>query len=518
MLVDKLTTYESWNLEKPIIPSHSRLYHLEPIGIGTPYVESLTGYIARLAESHCIATGMLVLSKIAPLIKKGYVFEQSKDGGLDKIFANQTQSLNGTGTWTVSLIQILESLTLQDNLSFLTMLVWVEVIPQKGMLRPIRAWCPACYNDWRITEQVLYEPLIWSLNSVTVCSHHHQLLSTQCPHCHQTNRTLAWRSRPGYCSKCDGWLGLSTLTEHELKWQAWVTSNIEDLIAVAPRLASPPCKEKIAKKFSAYADALTKGNLATFARLLGKGRVVVGNWCQGKNMPQLYTLLQICHCLGVSLSSFLTEESSITNLDQLVAQHHSQLQPKRITRDRKKGKMCDSDDVRRVLKAALTTFPPPSLIEVAQSLGYKSSSSLFYHSSDLCHQVTARYTEYQKTERLEKIQSALKTILESQEYPPPALHEVAKRIDISVPALNRHCPELCKVIAARRDSYRKERQMKRVQELRQEVRQVALKLNAEGVEPTASRISVHLTKPGSILQKEVVSAVREVRRELGWGN
>ncbi|GEM_PF-5397605 len=51
MLANALETYESWDLKKLAIPSRSRLYQLEPIGIGTPYVESLTGYISRLAEA-----------------------------------------------------------------------------------------------------------------------------------------------------------------------------------------------------------------------------------------------------------------------------------------------------------------------------------------------------------------------------------------------------------------------------------------------------------------------------------
>ena len=51
MLASALETYESWDLKKLVIPSRSRLYQLEPIGIGTPLVESLTGYISRLAEA-----------------------------------------------------------------------------------------------------------------------------------------------------------------------------------------------------------------------------------------------------------------------------------------------------------------------------------------------------------------------------------------------------------------------------------------------------------------------------------
>jgi hypothetical protein len=50
MLAERFTSYESWDLEKPSIPDRSRLYQLEPIGIGTPHVESLTGYISRLSR------------------------------------------------------------------------------------------------------------------------------------------------------------------------------------------------------------------------------------------------------------------------------------------------------------------------------------------------------------------------------------------------------------------------------------------------------------------------------------
>jgi hypothetical protein len=55
------TAYEMWDITSPDLPPCSRLYPLEPIGVGTPLVESLTGYIARLAEAHCVSTGVLYL-------------------------------------------------------------------------------------------------------------------------------------------------------------------------------------------------------------------------------------------------------------------------------------------------------------------------------------------------------------------------------------------------------------------------------------------------------------------------
>src|SRR2546429_97758 len=47
---------QHWNIDEPILPTRSRLYNLEPIGVGTAKVECLTSYISRLAEQHCLST------------------------------------------------------------------------------------------------------------------------------------------------------------------------------------------------------------------------------------------------------------------------------------------------------------------------------------------------------------------------------------------------------------------------------------------------------------------------------
>lgn len=122
MLDYKLTVYKSLDLQKPAIPSRSRLYSLEPIGVGTPLVESLTGYVTRLAQAHCTLTGILIVSEIAPLIKEGYVFD-GRQKTINPIygFSSSRRALNGTGLMASTLIQALEALTLRGDLLCLTM-------------------------------------------------------------------------------------------------------------------------------------------------------------------------------------------------------------------------------------------------------------------------------------------------------------------------------------------------------------------------------------------------------------
>ena len=59
-----------WEETAVVLPSHSRLYHLEPIGVGSPFVESLTSYIARLAEAHSVSIRALIADEISPLWKQ----------------------------------------------------------------------------------------------------------------------------------------------------------------------------------------------------------------------------------------------------------------------------------------------------------------------------------------------------------------------------------------------------------------------------------------------------------------
>src|SRR5688572_20379032 len=46
---------EEWDMSTQLISPRSKLYRLEPIGVGTPYVESLSSYFRRLADAHCVS-------------------------------------------------------------------------------------------------------------------------------------------------------------------------------------------------------------------------------------------------------------------------------------------------------------------------------------------------------------------------------------------------------------------------------------------------------------------------------
>jgi hypothetical protein len=141
---DNLTTYSQWDLKLPEIPARSRLYHLKPLGVGTPNVESLTSYLQRLANEHCVTTGKLIITEIARHCGRRSLTHKIESISQILGIGQRRTALNGTGLMAANLIHALEVLTLRQDLRFLTLLFWEQVLSVRSLLRRFRAWCPTC--------------------------------------------------------------------------------------------------------------------------------------------------------------------------------------------------------------------------------------------------------------------------------------------------------------------------------------------------------------------------------------
>lgn len=65
-MTDAPIRFEAWAPAREAPPPRSRLYRLEPIGIGTPEVESLSSYLNRLAQAHCVTVTTLIRHELLP--------------------------------------------------------------------------------------------------------------------------------------------------------------------------------------------------------------------------------------------------------------------------------------------------------------------------------------------------------------------------------------------------------------------------------------------------------------------
>jgi hypothetical protein len=99
--------------------------------------ESLTGYMVRLAEEHCVSAGILYWKEIRRLAAKVNIltFRVTNDAGYS------THTINGLGSPVANFVRALEILTGRRNLSCLTILAWRRVLPGHSLLRRCRTCC-----------------------------------------------------------------------------------------------------------------------------------------------------------------------------------------------------------------------------------------------------------------------------------------------------------------------------------------------------------------------------------------
>jgi transcriptional regulator with XRE-family HTH domain len=431
MLNDDLEVYDSCDLQKPNISSRSRLYNLEPIGIGTPNVESLTGFLIRLAEAHCLEVNVLISQEISTHIDKKYI-QNNYSKGLSTLL-NRGVALSSKGILAVQLFQSLEKLTLRKNLSCLTLSSFKEFFSTRNLHCQSKAWCPACYEQWRIAGKFVYEPLLWTIADVKVCPHHHQPLQTICPHCDRPIPWLIGKSRIGHCSNCDRWLGsfsqISTKNntgygEAEFAKNIWIAKTLGELISSTSIASCFVHKAHIPKALNQIIDATYQGNITAFARAFGLPKNTVWMWCKGKSTPELRILLTICYGLDISLLDFfLLKEKAFESL-----QIDAQKLPTAPRSKRKSPKVFDYEAVETYLETILNNpdISPPTMKEVAESLGLHRRTISGYFPS-LCKRISAKYSTYQKLNKAKRIrdccqeiEQAVLSIYKSGEYPTEA--------------------------------------------------------------------------------------------------
>ena len=150
-MTDAPIRFEVWAPAREAPPRRSRLYSLEPIGIGTPEVESLSSYLNRLAQAHCVTVTTLIAHELlphvgtpAPARAHAGLSSPSRGGrrGLGQPLARQIYGLGRTAaTW----VDGLEALTGRRDLRFLTLLTWRHVLPDRHLFSPRAPLVPGLF-------------------------------------------------------------------------------------------------------------------------------------------------------------------------------------------------------------------------------------------------------------------------------------------------------------------------------------------------------------------------------------
>lgn len=432
------------------------------MGIGTELVEGLTGYVARLADAHSVSVGDLVGRVLADLThpKDAIITPAAKAvrvGGHG--FRACSYAPNGVTEMAAKWVHALETATSRHDLQYLTLLPLRYMVPGR-LLRRRRAWCPLCYEQWRSAGQIVYDPLIWSIKVSAVCQLHARPLDYTCCHCSRTLSPLGVFSRPGFCERCAGWLGLSGTearrppdTPAEEGHDPWSTKQVGHLLTMLPLIDPVGARAALRISLAAFLDHLTAGNVVALAEYIHRPPSILSNWLDGTTVPTFENLLRTCRFLNVPITSLIASSGpSLANVDAA---------KEAIARAGSRGvSLCQKKSViRQSLEKALHDTVPRSLSDVARGMGYADTERLYQADRNLCHKIAARYRRSGQSHwwkrpgakricETQRIKELLEQSLESAE--PVSVHRIAADLGYSNEGyIRQKFPALCVAISKR---------------------------------------------------------------------
>lgn len=412
-------TYERWDTEPPLLPTRSRLFKLQPIGIGTAQVESLTSYIARLSAEHCVSPRKLLCTEIlAPIgkVTQHYAFSPY-------FSAHQ---INGTGKLAEVTSLGFEKLTLRHDLRYMTLQMWGKILSHQQLLRKNRAWCQSCYKERLVAEEPPYELLLWSLNDVASCTKHGERLCAECPHCKRQLPFLATDYYPGFCSRCGQWLGTHStgaskqsherVTKAELSKQFQIQRILGELLSTSASFISPPSRQTFIANLIRLIEKYAKSNINEFSSMVGIWSGTIRRLLASESKLTLGNLYLICSRLNVAPADMLAEQGN----EEYLKRHHIVVEDLPSL-----GRITSWSEIEVKLEAALQECPPPSMESVARNLGY-NSPKIRRHFPKLCERIISRYKEYKKNSHPSptEIKRAFRVAL--KQFPPPSLQTVLR--------------------------------------------------------------------------------------------
>jgi hypothetical protein len=213
----------------------------------------------------------------------------------------------------------------------------------------------------------------------------------------------------------------------------------------------------------------------------------VKSWARAKTRLRLDVLMRVCFHLGISVGPLITSRRLAgVNWHAITTQF-----PKH---DRGVKAYRSSEEVRRLLKAALQEEPCPSIPQLTKRLGYKRDDRLRQVDRALCRRITAKHRTCMRTHwwrrpeakricEIDAIRSALDESLAQD--PPVSARRIAAKLGYSNAGfIQRRFPDHCHAIAQKLEDWKNRR--------RDGLRQAAEAASREQPPPTLHDLSRRL--------------------------
>jgi hypothetical protein len=370
--------------QEVVVPQRSRLFGLEPIGIGTPECEGLISYLVRLARAHCMSP--------RDLIRLEFMWRYSRQEGIRSsgFFTEYSKTLNSVGEYASGFVRLAEELTGRSDLRYLTMLPWRGVIPDvgTGLLAKEPKWCRQCLSVQRDSKQDRYTPLAWSLHLYNVCALHGIRMTDRCPSCARKQPFIPRLPMQDHCDHCGGWLGQQKSFDEAVaptQREIWLAKAIADMVSHGAYADEHVTQQRLQSILSGFVADYAEGNKRQLSRMLGLTEASMVCWIVKGKKPLLPQLLDMCHQFGL-----LPTEMFNGMQPRAISCAGSQRKLYRI-----KGRLDLGVQERKRLRMKLAEIANDlsdhrSLRDVSSALGVRKTY-LIYWFKELCVAVTGKY-------------------------------------------------------------------------------------------------------------------------------
>ena len=318
-------------------------------------------------------------------------------------------------------------------------------------------------------------------------------------------KPLGIYSRPGCCALCGGWLGVTGLDGSKSSvsdYDLWSANSMGELLVSAQTLDTESLGTTLRENISALIGAVAAGSQVTFEQATNCSRRILAYWLNGTTLPRLDLLLSICHRLNVLPVNLFKETVRVGDASLQLA----------VSTNRSVRLLYRREEVKAILRAALTEDPPPTVSTLSLRMGRRLTSWLYEIDSSLCKEITANnlkstfaQSPLRSCHDLKQVEAALKVALTKQpaisfyrfaaslgyasgssvrnkfpalsaalsrrfveqrrtrheillrkaldEYPPPTLSAVARRINRGVAVAQEAFPGIFSRLSGRREAF-----------------------------------------------------------------
>lgn len=277
-----------------LLPPKAHLWTaLPPVplrNVGTPQVESVAHYVARLAWLTGTSVKRIV-SLAAPYDEPGtrQACSSSAFCGPGKVYKRRIQNLEAlTGVTTLRCGSLW---VLDDLLSSGAV----------GRSSRLRRWCPRCYLEWDDASSC--EPLLWSIDLSVVCHIHGCDLESKCHHCGAGQQHYSRYRRRRHCLTCGTSLAGEGVRTTRSPYSRWVEDQLAELVR---HCATPGTSPVPGTAFQQFVSATRASQLTqSSAKRAAFYRLVKTNGSSRGTRVRLDTLMYAGAVQNIAICDFL---------------------------------------------------------------------------------------------------------------------------------------------------------------------------------------------------------------------